>query len=97
MRRRYLITYDISDNKRRNCVFKALYNCGDHVQYSVFICELNSREYASLKGELQQTVHQKEDQILILDLGSAENILEIGEGLHCIGFPYSPPPRVRIV
>ena len=38
MRRRFLITYDISDDKRRNNVFKALRDCGDHVQYSVFIC-----------------------------------------------------------
>lgn len=86
MRRRYLITYDISDDKRRDRVFKALRDRGDHVQFSVFLCELNAREYALLKGELQQYVHKRDDQVLILDLGPAENALEIGQGLECVGF-----------
>ncbi|HUT57607.1 MAG TPA: CRISPR-associated endonuclease Cas2, partial [Phycisphaerae bacterium] len=40
MRRRYLVTYDISDDKRRDLVFKTLRDRGDHVQFSVFLCEL---------------------------------------------------------
>jgi len=39
-----------------------------------------------LKGELQQYVHKRDDQVLILDLGPAENALEIGQGLECVGF-----------
>jgi len=97
MRRRYLITYDISDDKRRMNVFKALRDRGDHVQYSVFICELNDREYALLRGELKEYVHHKEDQVLILDLGLADNTLEIGQGLDCIGHGYNPPQRVIVV
>ncbi len=97
MRRRYLITYDISDDKRRNGVFKSLRNRGDHVQFSVFLCELNPKEYALLKGQLQEFVHQKEDQVLILDLGLADNTFEIGQGLDCVGFAYRPPQRVMIV
>ena len=97
MRRRYLITYDISDDKRRSNVFKALRDRGDHVQFSVFICELTDREYAQLKGELQQMVHKKEDQVLLLDLGLADNTLEIGQGLDCLGHGYKPPQRVFVV
>ena len=97
MRRRYLVTYDIADDKRRNCVFRTLHDCGDHLQYSVFLCELNGTEYASLKGQLQQSVHHKEDQVLILDLGLADNTFEIGQGLDCVGFGYCPPQRVTIV
>jgi CRISPR-associated protein Cas2 len=97
MRRRYLITYDISDDKRRNRVFKTLRDRGDHVQFSVFLCELNPREYASLKGQLQEFVHQRQDQVLILDLGLADDILEIGQGLDCVGFAYNPPHRVVVV
>jgi CRISPR-associated protein Cas2 len=97
MRRRYLVTYDISDDKRRDCVFKTLKDWGDHVQYSVFLCELNPREYALLKGELQRLVHQRKDQVLILDLGLADNTFEIGQGLDCVGFAYSPPQRVMVV
>ena len=97
MRRRYLITYDISDDKRRNCVFKTLRDRGDHIQFSVFLCELNPREYATLKGHLQEFVHKRDDQVLILDLGLADNILEIGQGLDYVGFAYCPPQRVMIV
>jgi len=97
MRRRYLITYDIADDKRRDRVFKTLRDRGDHVQFSVFLCELNAREYALLKGELQESVHQREDQVLILDLGSAENPLEIGQGLECVGSAYCPSQRIVVV
>ena len=97
MRRRYLITYDVADDKRRMNIFKALRNRGDHVQYSVFICELNEREYASLRGELKEYVNHNQDQVLILDLGLADNTLEIGQGLDCIGQGYRPPQRVIVV
>lgn len=97
MRRRYLITYDISDDKRRDRIFKTLRDRGDHVQFSVFLCELNPREHATLKGELQQYVHQRDDQVLILDLGPAENVLEIGQGMECVGFAYCPPQRIVVV
>jgi len=97
VRRRYLVTYDISDDKRRDRVFKALRDRGDHVQFSVFLCELNQREYALLKGLLQEFVHHREDQVLILDLGLADNTFEIGQGLDCVGFAYRPPQRVTVV
>ena len=47
-RKRFLVTYDVSDDKRRTQIFKTLYAYGDHAQYSVFFCELNAREYAEL-------------------------------------------------
>lgn len=97
MRRRYLVTYDIADDKRRDHVFKTLRDRGDHVQFSVFLCELNGREYALLKGELQECVHHKEDQVLLLDLGSADDTFEIGQGLECVGFAYCPPHRIVVV
>ena len=37
-RRHYLVTYDVSDDKRRTHLFKLLEGNGDHVQYSVFFC-----------------------------------------------------------
>lgn len=97
MRRRYLITYDISDDKRRDRVFKTLRDRGDHVQFSVFLCELNARERALLKGELRQYVNQKDDQVLILDLGSADDPLKIGQDVECVGFAYCPPQRILVV
>jgi CRISPR-associated protein Cas2 len=68
-RRRYLFSYDISDDKRRTRAFKVLDAWGDHAQYSVFFAELNDSELVRLKGKLEAIIHHDEDQVLILDLG----------------------------
>ena len=95
MRRRYLVAYDVSDDKRRTGVFRTLMGNGDHVQFSVFLCELNDRELAELKGRLGQTVNQRQDQVIILDLGAAEH--ELKAALQCLGKAYEPPSRVLVV
>ncbi|MCX5685177.1 MAG: CRISPR-associated endonuclease Cas2 [Planctomycetota bacterium] len=95
MRRRYLVSYDVSDDKRRTGVFRTLMGNGDHVQFSVFLCELNDRELAELKGRLGQTVNQRQDQVIILDLGAAEHDLK--EVLQCLGKAYEPPSRILVV
>lgn len=95
MRRRYLFTYDVSDDKRRTAVFKTLRDYGDHAQYSVFLCELTARELATAKALLDGIVHHDEDQVLILDLGPQAAPLE--RGLECIGRGYEPPCRIVVV
>lgn len=52
-RRHYLVTYDISDDKRRDAVFRLLLGHGDHAQYSVFFCELSGRELVELRARLR--------------------------------------------
>jgi len=94
-RRHYLVTYDISDDKRRNRVFQALRDHGDHAQFSVFFCQLNPMELARLRGILQRAIHVQKDQVLIVDLGEAHNPLD--EGMQCLGMSYRPPCRVQIV
>ncbi|MFW6106925.1 MAG: CRISPR-associated endonuclease Cas2, partial [bacterium] len=92
MRKRYLITYDVADDKRRNAVFKLLMGNGDHVQYSVFLCDLNAAELARVKGELSEVMNHRRDQAIVLDLGPADN--DLGEKLLCVGKAYTPPARV---
>lgn len=94
-RRHYVITYDVSDDKRRNNVFKALTGAGDHAQYSVFFCELNERELVQLRTRLREAIHQREDQILIVDLGTAAHPLETG--LQVMGRGYAPPVRSVVI
>jgi len=94
-RKRFLVTYDVSDDKRRTKIFKTLYAYGDHAQYSVFFCELNAREYVELCGKLRRVLHDEEDQILILDLGPAANPLD--SGLQCLGRSYRPTTTVLVV
>jgi len=95
VRRRYLISYDVSSDWRRNQIFEILRSNGDHAQYSVFFCELNQQELAGLRSDLRQYLNHSEDQIMILDLGQAANPLEAG--LDCLGRPYAPPVRSHIV
>ena len=94
MRRHYLITYDVADDKRRTRIFETLKDHGDHVQFSVFFCELNAVELASLRSLLQPIVHDQEDQIMLVDLGPNHAPLE--SGLECLGKPYEPTTRTMI-
>lgn len=95
MRRRYLISYDVADDKRRTGIFEMLMGNGDHVQYSVFLCELNERELAELSGRLTQAVNQRQDQVIVLDLGDCQH--DLAATLKCIGKTYQPPSRVQVV
>ena len=94
-RRHYLVTYDVSDDKRRNQVFKTLHGYGDHAQYSVFFCELSDRELVQLRSRLRTEIHHTEDQVLIVDLGASARPLE--EGLDVLGRGYQPATRVVVV
>jgi CRISPR-associated protein Cas2 len=95
MRKRYLWSYDISDDKRRDKVFKTLCDHGEHVQFSVFFCELSTRELIELRSTLDAELHHGEDQLLILDLGPAARSLT--ECLEVLGKPYKPPGRCLVV
>jgi len=94
-RRHYLVTYDIADDKRRDKVFKTLQGAGDHVQYSVFLCDLNGTELAELRRKVRPLLHQEDDQLLVVDLGHATQPLV--QGIESIGRPYEPPVRTRVV
>jgi len=94
-RRRYLVSYDIADDKRRTRAFKTLDSWGDHAQYSVFFAELNDTELARLRSKLDAIIHHEEDQVLILDLGPQTSPLN--DALECLGKAYHPPSRVIVV
>ena len=94
-RRRYLVTYDIADDTRRNEVFKLCRQQGDHTQYSVFIAELDQRELIVFQSDLEQFIHRDQDQILFADLGLAER--EAGRIIASLGKPYQPPIRALVV
>ena len=86
MRTSYLVCYDISDEKRLRRVFKTMRNFGDHLQYSVFECQLTPTDLVRCRAELSAIIHHKEDQVLFVDLGPAE-----GRGdrvITALGKPY---------
>jgi CRISPR-associated protein Cas2 len=86
MRNSYIVSYDISDPKRLRSVFKVMRNWGDHLQYSVFECQLNRTDVVKLRAELAGIIHHDDDQVLFVDLGPSE-----GRGdrvISAIGKPY---------
>jgi CRISPR-associated protein Cas2 len=94
-RNRFLVTYDITADRRRDRVFKALKDVGDHLQYSVFMCDLNEREYIQLRVRLRERINANEDQVLIIDLGPSER--ETVERVEAMGLALGKPQRVQIV
>jgi CRISPR-associated protein Cas2 len=79
MRNRYIVTYDISDDDRRNGVFRTLRGCGDHIQYSVFRCDLSDSERITMIAALHPLIDHGEDQILLIDLGPVD-----GRAANCV-------------
>lgn len=87
MRNIYLVTYDIRDEKRLRKVFKTMRNWGDHLQYSVFECQLNAVDLLTLKQQLKAIINAAHDQVLVIDLGPSA-----GRGervIEAIGQPYT--------
>lgn len=72
MRRSYLITYDIRDDKRLRKVHRTMKNFGDHLQYSVFECQLSDSELLECQAELAAIIHHVVDQVLFVDLGPSD-------------------------
>jgi len=87
MRNTYLVCYDITDDKRRDRIFKVCKNYGEHLQFSVFECDLNATELTGLQRELIGIISRSEDQVLFVSLGPAE-----GRGdrvITALGKPYT--------
>ena len=72
MRQRYIVTYDIADPRRLRKVFKLMKGYGEHLQFSVFRCDLSKMTLATMKAALNVAIHAQEDQVLIIDVGPTE-------------------------
>lgn len=95
MRNRYIITYDISEDERRNKVFTVLRGHGDHIQYSVFRCDISETERVSLVAQLHPLIDHKYDQILMIDLGPVDG--RASTCVDAIGRKYIAPERTVVV
>ena len=88
MRNTYLVCYDISNDRRRARVLKTMKGYGDHLQYSVFECQLNATGLAKCRHALGLVIHHRDDQVLFVNLGPTE-----GRGdrvIASLGRPYAP-------
>lgn len=86
MRTTYLVCYDIADDKRLRRVFKTCKNFGDHLQFSIFECDLNPSEKVQMESALKDIIDHTQDQVLFVTLGPAA-----GRGdrvISALGIPY---------
>ena len=87
MRTTYIVSYDIADAKRLRRVFKTCKNFGDHLQFSVFECDLSPVERVRMESELKELIHHGEDQVLFIALGPSESRAE--RSIRSLGKTYS--------
>jgi len=72
--RRYLVAYDISDDRRRAVVAKCLQSYGDRVQYSVFVVDIRAARLVRLRTSLEHLIDTGTDSVLLCDLGPVSAI-----------------------
>jgi CRISPR-associated protein Cas2 len=94
MRRCYLVCYDIRDPKRLRQVHKTMKAYGEAWQYSVFYCCLKAIDRVRMETVLREIMNLKEDQVLMVDLGSNE--VAAREAAKTLG-PGPPEPESGVV
>jgi CRISPR-associated protein Cas2 len=86
MRASYLVCYDISDDKRLRNVYKKMRSYGDHLQFSIFECQLTPADLVRCRTDIGAIIDHKADQVLFVNMGPAE-----GRGdrvITALGRPY---------
>jgi CRISPR-associated protein Cas2 len=78
---KYVVTYDIADDRRREDIATLLSRYGPRVQLSVFECEFRTRrETGRVQAKLRDLIDPLEDQVRLypLDERAARRIAVIG-------------------
>ena len=78
----YIISYDISDTKRRNEISDILKDFGVRVQYSVFECLLTQDQFLVLLGRLRAQIDPTTDSLRCYRLcqSCVDEIVVVGRG-----------------
>jgi CRISPR-associated protein Cas2 len=72
MRRVYIVTYDISDPRRRRQVYRTMRGFGEHLELSVFSCDISAAQRIHMVAALEEAIDRETDQILLIDLGPSQ-------------------------
>ena len=92
--RLYVVACDIADRKRWQKVFKTMKGYGHWLQLSVFQCRLTTRRRFEMTERLEKTIKPSEDHVIILDLGSAN---QVEPRVESLGKSYQAPERRAII
>lgn len=68
-RRRYLVAYDIRDDRRLRSIAGCIEGYGTRIQYSVFVCDLSAQEKIAMRGDIEALIKASEDSVMVVDLG----------------------------
>jgi CRISPR-associated protein Cas2 len=96
MRNYVLVSYDISEPKRWRKVFKIVKGFGEHIQYSVFICQLTDMQETELKIKLHEVIHHREDQVLFVKIGPVTKY-QLNKHISTVGREYLPRDLTKLI
>jgi CRISPR-associated protein Cas2 len=68
-RRRYLVAYDIRDDRRLRSIAGCVEGYGTRIQYSVFVCDLSDQEKVLMRRDIEALMKTTEDSVMMIDLG----------------------------
>lgn len=79
-----LVSYDISDDRRRTKLAHALKDFGKRVQYSVFECQLTDPQVDRLRARVTKLIEEEEDSVrfYLLCGHCRERVESLGVGLE---------------
>ena len=61
----YLVAYDVSNDRRRTRLHKALCGFGSWTQFSLFECFLNEKQLIALRDRITRIIDVEEDNVRI--------------------------------
>ena len=72
-----IVSYDITEDKRRTKIHDILKSYGQWMQYSLFECDLTKTQYAKLRSRLHKIIDSETDSIRFYFLcGCCQNKIE---------------------
>ena len=90
----YIVTYDISDDKRWRAIFRLMKGYGEWLQLSVFQCRLSRRRHAEMMATLDEIIHHDHDHVLIVDIGLAD---KVDPRVISLGKSFTPVVREPVI
>lgn len=90
----YIVAYDIADQKRWRRIFRTMKGYGEWLQLSVFQCRMSRKRKAELIEALTELIDHREDHLVMLDFGPAD---QVDPRVVSLGKKFDPVVREAIV
>lgn len=84
---KYIISYDITNDKKRAKIAKKLEACGVRLQYSLFECDLTVVQLARLSNDLKSLINRNADSVMYFPLCGRCNAARKSEGVEKVIIP----------